>query len=90
MAGLAMWTKNEGLVFLAIVLVAWTVAKLLLHGFRRGIAGSFLLAAGALPFNIGGWTPAEGGEEYDGKISNGKLTRTPCECKELATNGVTR
>ena len=55
----------------------------------RKYNGEWLNATGAIPFTIGGWMPAEGGQEYDGKITNGKLTRTPCECKELATNGIT-
>jgi LasA protease len=54
----------------------------------RKYNGEWLNAAGAIPFIIGGWKPSEGDLEYDGSITNGSLTRTPCECKELYTNGV--
>jgi LysM repeat protein len=54
----------------------------------RKYNGEWLNATGAVPFIIGGWVPAEGELEYDGSITNGPLTRTPCECKELYTNGV--
>ena len=54
----------------------------------RKYNGEWLNAVGATPFVIGGWVASEGEMEYDGAITNGPLTRTPCECKELYTNGV--
>lgn len=57
------------------------------HVVRR-YNGEWLNAAFPIPFNLGGWTPTEGGSEYDGVLTNGKLTRSPCECKELDTNAI--
>jgi len=54
----------------------------------RKYNGEWLNATGAVPFVIGGWTSLEGALEYGGQIVNGSLTRTPCECKEIATNGI--
>jgi LysM repeat protein len=56
----------------------------------RKYNGEWLNASGPIPFNLGGWVPREGAQEYDGSISNSalRLTRTPCECKELETNAI--
>ncbi|MCL5274492.1 MAG: LysM peptidoglycan-binding domain-containing protein [Chloroflexi bacterium] len=54
----------------------------------RKYNGEWLNAAGAVPFVMSGWTPHEGSVEYDGSLTNGAQTRTPCECKELGTNGL--
>jgi LasA protease len=54
----------------------------------RKYNGEWLNAAGPIPFNLGGWVPEEGDGEYDGSLSNGKLVRTPCECKEEETNSI--
>lgn len=43
---------------------------------------------GEIPFVMSGWTVAEGAQEYDGSISNGTLTRQPCQCKDVETNGI--
>ena len=47
-AGLAAWTKNEGTVFAAIVLVVAGTAAIRAHGWR-GLAAAGLLCAGAVP-----------------------------------------
>ncbi len=46
------------------------------------------LTTGEIPFTMSGWTVSEGPQEYDGAISNGTLTRQPCQCKDLETNGI--
>ena len=46
------------------------------------------LTTGEIPFMMSSWTVAEGQQEYDGSISNGTLTRQPCQCKDLETNGI--
>jgi LasA protease len=46
------------------------------------------LTTGEIPFTMSGWTVSEGPQEYDGSISNGTLTRQPCQCKDLETNGI--
>jgi murein DD-endopeptidase MepM/ murein hydrolase activator NlpD len=55
----------------------------------RRYNGEWLNAVSPIPFNIGGWTPVEDSAEYDGALTNGKLTRQPCECKVMSTNGIT-
>ena len=57
------------------------------HVVRR-YNGEWLNAVGDVPLDLGGWTASEGAVEYDGTLSNGKLTREACECKELSINGV--
>ncbi len=57
------------------------------HVVRR-YNGEWLNAVGDVPLDLGGWTAAEGAVEYDGTLSNGKITREACECKELSVNGV--
>jgi LasA protease len=54
----------------------------------RKYNGEWINGVGAIPFNLGGWVPTEGEQEYDASLANGKLTRTPCECKELNTNAI--
>jgi LasA protease len=54
----------------------------------RKYNGEWLTAAGRIPFVLSGWVAVEGSQEYDGYLTNGKLTRTPCECKELNTNAI--
>jgi len=48
------------------------------------------LTTGEIPFVMSGWTVTEGPQEYDGAISNGTLTRQPCQCKDLETNGISQ
>ncbi|HEY3341644.1 MAG TPA: LysM peptidoglycan-binding domain-containing protein [Anaerolineae bacterium] len=55
----------------------------------RRYNGEWLNAVSPIPFNVGGWTPVQDSVEYDGALTNGKLTRQPCECKEMGTNGIT-
>jgi LasA protease len=55
----------------------------------RRYNGEWLNAVSPIPFNIEGWVPVADNVEYDGALSNGKLTRHPCECKVMSTNGIT-
>ena len=54
----------------------------------RKYNGEWLNAAGAVPFVMSGWTAHEGVVEYDGSLTKDGQTRTPCECKVQATNGL--
>ena len=54
----------------------------------RKYNGEWQNAVGATPFVIDGWVASEGAVEYDGLLTKGPQKRTPCECKELATNGI--
>jgi len=51
--------------------------------------GEWLNATGPLAFNLAGWTPFEGVEEYDGGLVRGGESREACECKEPDKNGLT-
>ena len=54
----------------------------------RKYNGEWLTAGGSIPFVLSGWTAVEGSQEYDGVLTKGVITRTPCECKELNTNAI--
>lgn len=51
-AGLAVWTKNEGFVFLAIIALARLLIGLVQRDSRRAFSDLALVAAGALPWII--------------------------------------
>ncbi|HEY3341225.1 MAG TPA: hypothetical protein VGK81_04365, partial [Anaerolineae bacterium] len=55
----------------------------------RKYNGEWIPAGGNIPFDLSGWVAEDGATEYDGPISNGEITRTPCDCKDPDTNGLT-
>ena len=55
----------------------------------RKYNGEWIPASGSIPFNLSGWVANETRDEYDGTITNGDQTRTPCQCKDVNTNGIT-
>ncbi len=54
----------------------------------RKYNGEWIPAGGNIPFDLSGWVATDGNAEYDGSLSNGSLTRYPCDCKDPNTNGI--
>ena len=56
----------------------------------RKYNGEWINAAGAVPFDLGGWVASEDdtGQEYNGLLKRQNQTREACECKVDRTNGI--
>ena len=54
----------------------------------RKYNGEWIDAGGNIPFVMSGWTTTAGEVEFDGTLTQGDISRTPCECRDVSINGV--